>query len=994
METNAEKPSGRLGGAKADFVATLGRKLADARSSLSALEQDSESVSLRDELRRKLHAIGSGARLFRFESMTRSLEVAEDVIASADQSAQMSPKALGTLADLLDDLPALAWEDVPRTLGKNKEMTPPPPPATPATALVLGSDMLSEALLDARTGTAFACERAENVEAAMEMARSLAPDLVVLDADVDSSVEFVEALLDDPLMESVPVVVVGSFGAPTASTAFTASVPSAARFVALGVAKVLAKPISFEVLRMACEEALAQRQGRTVRVTLGEPTVEQLGERLADEVRNAIVQSVSQVARAHRVPLGEGSEVFGAMWGAIARVREIVTARTNGTVRFQNPAPENAMGYAAWAPPELARADRSIRARSAASEVDLTGRRVIVADDDPGVTWFLADLLRTAGCEVYEALHGGEAFDLAQKVAPHLVLSDILMPELDGVALSRLMKRDVALRDTPIVLLSWKEDLLQRVSELGALADAYMRKESDARAVLARVREVMRPRARIEARIKAPGEVRGRLDGITIFSLLEMVCTSREHARISVRDAAFLYEVEVRGGAPRRATRSAVDGTFQRGSRVLSALLGVRAGRFIVAPSPDPIDEELEGPLADQLREPVARARAAMLSVSGARFARVHHVTLDVSAVEDYLRATPEPARSAVRKLCEGVSPRALLGTEAATPLAELAAAAPVLVEDLLADLAARGMMVSVVDTSGVDLLAQEYARTMDILRPKSVAAIEDAASPMESVSPHADVTETAERTSSLAAAELVPVIPTLETTESQASAEPSPIPVQVEMSPMSARARLEESPSASASLEDALIQELSHDSPAVVVMPRTKDKAQHKPVATTEPSVPIAVEVPIAPDVDDAMLLPRSSSKFGWIALGVGLLLCGAVAVWALGPPPARSVPTEQTVPAPGAPPSTDSVPEVAPSPEPERGGHSFVPREPIEAPAALAATSAPRVTHASTGPASRSLLPTSAQPTGRERTASDAPHVVEARGGSLARANLYNRP
>src|ERR1019366_2430039 len=57
---------GRLGGARADFVASLGRKLNDARDLLNALEEDPSSKVARDELRRRLHALGSGARLLRF----------------------------------------------------------------------------------------------------------------------------------------------------------------------------------------------------------------------------------------------------------------------------------------------------------------------------------------------------------------------------------------------------------------------------------------------------------------------------------------------------------------------------------------------------------------------------------------------------------------------------------------------------------------------------------------------------------------------------------------------------------------------------------------------------------------------------------------------------------------------------------------------------------------------------------------------------------------
>src|ERR1700733_12501671 len=113
---------GRLGGARADFVASLGRKVADARELLTALEDDPSSKPARDELRRRLHALGSGARLLRFEAMARSLQ---EVL---------------FLAQVLDDLPALAWGDTPPREAASRTADDPddsPRPA-PISVLVVG----------------------------------------------------------------------------------------------------------------------------------------------------------------------------------------------------------------------------------------------------------------------------------------------------------------------------------------------------------------------------------------------------------------------------------------------------------------------------------------------------------------------------------------------------------------------------------------------------------------------------------------------------------------------------------------------------------------------------------------------------------------------------------------------------------------------------------------------------------------------------------------
>ncbi len=815
-ESTAEAGQG-LGGARADFVASLGRKVADARKVLDALEGDPSSPSHRDDLRRKLHALGTSARMMRFDAMAQALAEAEAQLEAAAETGGASMRSLSEVARTLDDLPALAWTEPRRAA----EAAAPPPEelsapvvsaSPPMTGLVVGPESVAEALVEEAEGgvgsRALECERTEDAQAALGLARSYAPDVVILDASVPDAGELIEALADDPLTEPVPVVVVGKLDHA-----------AVARFTALGVARTVTEPYTGEALRSICEEVVDQREGRTVRMSLGEPTIEQLGDRLADELRRALVDSVDVLSRAKRVSLGEGTEVMAALWGAIARVREVVTARTGGGVRFAGRGPEGSVALAFQ--PEVPGADRT-RRRGAAADVSLEGRRVVVADDNPGVTWFLSDLLRTTGCVVHEALDGETALDLALRLSPDVVISDILMPKMDGFALSRALKRDVALRDMPVILLSWKEDLLQRVRELGASAAAYLRKESDARAILARVREVLWPRARVEARLKGTGEVRGRLDGLTVRSLLEFVSVLRQNARVSVRDASCLYEVELRDGAPRRATRTAGDGGFLRGPRVLGEMLGIGAGRFVVAPAtPGAMQGGLSGTLHEQLQHHIAAARGAMATTTGAQTTRVARVTLDPDALETYLRATPEPARSLIVRIAKGASPRDLLLEGRVVPS---------LLDDVLVDLAARGAMTAVVDEEGQDLLGPAVESALATLRgspPRNAApltALRSSAMPPPMLGNDKDRGPPATTETSVATS--------LQELIEQEKRERASVPPPAASS--------SEPPS---SLEDAVMQELGERSP--------------EPVAAEHRSSPLP-----PPIVEPSALKPRVSSS------------------------------------------------------------------------------------------------------------------------------------
>lgn len=713
-QTTTKAPvSARLGGARADFVAGLGRKVSDLRKSFARVRVEPGALPAREELRRKLHALATAAKLMKCDAMERGINEAVGVIDRTAIDEPLVDVDLDAIETTIEDLPALAWGDGAARSSKVEErQREEARNATPAHAvLIVGASAIAEALLEQPDPSSprspgslgesgerptFGCQCTPDAQAAFDLTRDTQPDLVVLDADVGAATELVEALMDDPSTETIPVVVVGSFLVESEMS----------KFLALGVTKTVSKPTSREALRSICEEALAPAKPKVPAiVTLGEPTLEQLGERLANEIKEALLGRADASTRSKRIPLGEGTEVLGALWGAIARVREVVTARTDGQVRFEH-GPAGAFAFApSLIESEVARSERArTRQRTPAAEVRLTGRRIVIADDDPAVVWFMADLLKTAGCVVHEAFDGKEALELCYKTSPDLVISDILMPSLDGFSLCRALRRDVALRDTPVILLSWKEDLLQRVRELGANAAGYVRKESDTRAIVARVREALRPRARVEMRLKEDGEVRGRLDTVSVRSLLEIVCATRPEARVSVRDASFLYEVEIRDGAPYRATRTSGDGTFIKGSRVLSALLGVGSARFTVTTSTAKLEMELDGNLAAQLAKPLARSRAATMILSGPEMAKVTRVHIDDVALADHLKATPDAARRVARKLADGMAPRSLVLDGACDAS---------LLDDILCDLAARGLVTAIEANGGEDLLGPMMRRLL-----------------------------------------------------------------------------------------------------------------------------------------------------------------------------------------------------------------------------------------------------------------------------------------
>ena len=359
-----EEETARLSGARGDFVGSLGRRVEALRLALRAVEQSPNDGALRNGLLRRVHALSSAARVLGFASVAEALTETEKKLRRSE---------FADVARALDLLPSLVL-GVPMSLRPPAEAGVDRVPSTwPLSVLIFGAQSLADAI-KAIQGTHVECERTEDLTRAREQARLFGPDLAVIDADRAGARDLVETFAKDPLVEPVPLVVIGDFANPAAASAF----------IALGAARVLSKPVSPESLQRTVVELRAQAaEPRTGRDPLGELSVEALADRISAEVRRGLLEAVEPSARGTSVGFGDGADVMAAVWGAVARVRELVTLRSSGAVRFDSSGPEGAVPMAAWGNEERRAGDRGSvatdyphgRRRDAARPPDRRGRR-------------------------------------------------------------------------------------------------------------------------------------------------------------------------------------------------------------------------------------------------------------------------------------------------------------------------------------------------------------------------------------------------------------------------------------------------------------------------------------------------------------------------------------------------------------------------------------------------------------------------------------------
>ena len=122
---------------------------------------------------------------------------------------------------------------------------------------------------------------------------------------------------------------------------------------------------------------------------------------------------------------------------------------------------------------------------------------ILVIDDNADIRLYVRNQLKNE-YEIHEAENGAVGLQLSQKLIPDLIISDIMMPEMDGLELSRQLKNDIKTVHIPIILLTARTTILQIKEGLNVGADDYLTKPFDADLLRAKVQNIIENRKRLK----------------------------------------------------------------------------------------------------------------------------------------------------------------------------------------------------------------------------------------------------------------------------------------------------------------------------------------------------------------------------------------------------------------------------------------------------------------------------------------------------------------
>lgn len=154
--------------------------------------------------------------------------------------------------------------------------------------------------------------------------------------------------------------------------------------------------------------------------------------------------------------------------------------------------------------------------------------KILIVDDDPDIRDVLKLTLAEENYEILEAGDGEEALKAVQKNPPDLVLLDYKIPKIDGREVCRRLKSDLLLRHLPIIMVTGKGEIKDKVDGIDAGADDYVVKPFEPKELMARIRMILRhterdleanPLTRLPGNVSILKELSKRIENKSLFAV-------------------------------------------------------------------------------------------------------------------------------------------------------------------------------------------------------------------------------------------------------------------------------------------------------------------------------------------------------------------------------------------------------------------------------------------------------------------------------------------
>ncbi|UFJ41532.1 response regulator transcription factor [Brevibacillus humidisoli] len=164
--------------------------------------------------------------------------------------------------------------------------------------------------------------------------------------------------------------------------------------------------------------------------------------------------------------------------------------------------------------------------------------KILVVDDEPSIVKLLQFNLEKSGFEVITASDGKQGLEMAYQEKPDFIVLDLMLPKMDGMDVCKALRQDRI--NTPILMLTAKDDELDKILGLELGADDYLTKPFSPREVVARVKAILR-RTQVAVRSDADEDVMLQFGNIRLYPDKYEVYRGEEKVELTPKEFELLH---------------------------------------------------------------------------------------------------------------------------------------------------------------------------------------------------------------------------------------------------------------------------------------------------------------------------------------------------------------------------------------------------------------------------------------------------------------------
>ena len=210
--------------------------------------------------------------------------------------------------------------------------------------------------------------------------------------------------------------------------------------------------------------------------------------------------------------------------------------------------------------------------------------KILIVDDEDNIRHLLKVAFED-DFDVAVAVDGVEAFEAALKWNPDLIVSDIMMPRLDGYGLYRKLKSRPETSSIPFVFLSAKKDVEEKVVGLEMGADDYITKPFSIKELKAKIRSIIKKVDEMQDR----GSLEGSLKEVDLVEVVQLIEMGRKTGMLVLETSSYTGHLYFRNGGPTFAQTGS-----WLGLEAFFSMLSWKSGRFRFAQQPLEMEENID----------------------------------------------------------------------------------------------------------------------------------------------------------------------------------------------------------------------------------------------------------------------------------------------------------------------------------------------------------------------------------------------------------------